>query len=188
MFLRKLMFLCALLINTSLSAMENGNHERSLINKNVADKFDLLLKQEAQKTKVLFDNRLHRECANGNLNNIKTLLKNDFDINQNTPSLGGTPLILSVYHNYYNIAEFLLLNEADPNIIEASYPQEKTALDYAWELERNDLFVLLLIHGGIPKKYAKIFDLFDFAFEILAALTNTYCNHFPSCNKKKLLF
>lgn len=167
--------------------MQKNTPKSLVVNKKISDVFDALAEEEGRRRKVVFDDRLLVACANGDVKNVKNLLKhNNIDINQNISSFGGTALIRAVYHNYHDIAEHLLTNKADPNIMDASSPNNATALDYAWEMERNNLFALLLMYGGYPQKYAKFFETAGFVVEALALLSKKYCHQFPLCTENEI--
>ena len=82
----------------------------------------------------------------GPIEMIKLLLKYKADINATHPDLeGGTPLLVALFNNFVDIAQFLLDAGADPNISsdEGNYPLH-------WSVDNNNLEItkFLLAKGA----------------------------------------
>lgn len=94
-------------------------------------------------------------ATRGDIDGIKKYLDRGVDINQHD-RWGWTPVMWSVYYNYYETVKFMLENGADPNAYTqksyGSIAKDSTPLIIAAYYGYGGIARLLLTHGANPKK------------------------------------
>ncbi|GFT08545.1 ankyrin-3 [Nephila pilipes] len=84
---------------------------------------------------------LHKAAENGHMIVVKILLENGFDVNAEREDIVMTPLHAAVLHDHWEIAQLLLLKEANPN---AQNQQGLTPLHIAVMRGNTDVVEILL--------------------------------------------
>lgn len=107
-----------------------------------------------RKTADLQIQKLISASRNGDLSLVKSLTNsNELDINQRilyTRNYWLSPLSEAVKYKHYDIVEFLVHMDADPNL---SLGEGGTALQYAAGSSPSNVFKMLLENGGEVNKY-----------------------------------